>query len=39
MCILLEYMDGGDLGQYIKKYGQVDKLIDETKIWNFFIQA
>mmetsp|Transcript_33078 Transcript_33078/g.37968 ORF Transcript_33078/g.37968 Transcript_33078/m.37968 type:complete len:126 (-) Transcript_33078:1950-2327(-) len=39
MCILLEYMDGGDLGQYISKHKKQNRPIDERKIWNFFIQA
>lgn len=30
-------MDGGDLGQYLKKHG--DKLLPETKVWWFFIQT
>ena len=34
ICILLEFMDGGDLGQYLKKLD--GKLLDEDKIWDFF---
>jgi len=30
-------MDGGDLGQYLKKLD--GKLLDEDKIWDFFIQT
>lgn len=37
ICILLEFMDGGDLGQYLKKLD--GKLLDEDKIWDFFIQT
>lgn len=37
MCILLEYMDGGDLGQYIENRN--NKLIDEETVWDFFIQT
>lgn len=36
MWILLEYMDGGDLGQYVEK--QKGRLIDEKTVWEFFIQ-
>ena len=37
ICILLEFMDGGDLGQYLKKLE--GKLLEEKKIWDFFIQT
>lgn len=37
MCILLEYMNGGDLGQYLEK--QKGKLLAESTIWDFFIQT
>ena len=39
LYLVLEYMDGGDLGQYIEKHRKRSKQIDERKIWNFFIQA
>ena len=37
ICILLEFMDGGDLGQWLKKNG--NKLLPERKVWWFFIQT
>ena len=37
LCILLEYMNGGDLGQLIEK--RDGKLLDENTIWNYFIQT
>ena len=37
ICILLEYMDGGDVGQYLKNLGGM--LLDEIKVWDFFIQT
>ena len=37
ICILLEFMDGGDLGQYIESRNE--KLIKEEIIWKYFIQT
>ena len=37
--MILEYMEGGDLGQYIEKHKRKHQKITEIKIWNFFIQA
>ena len=36
--ILLEYMDGGDVGQYLKKYSS-EYLLPEHKVWKIFIQT
>ncbi|CAI2385415.1 unnamed protein product [Moneuplotes crassus] len=38
ICILLEYMDNGDVGQYLKKNCK-DKLLAENQIWKIFIQT
>ena len=39
LFMILEYMEGGDLGQYIEKHKRKHQKITEIKIWNFFIQA
>ena len=38
ICILLEYMDGGDVGQYLRRYSS-DFLMPERKVWEIFIQT
>jgi hypothetical protein len=35
----MEYADGGDLLEYIKKQQREKKYIAETRIWHIFIQV
>ena len=36
ICIIMEHCENGDLGKYLKK--QMNRPLDETKIWKFFIE-
>lgn len=38
-CLVTEFLEGGDLSQYIKKYKGVKKLIKESRIWHVAIQC
>ena len=36
--LVMEYCDGGDLGQYLKRMNGMDGGLNEHKIWRFFLQ-
>lgn len=38
-CLVTEYLEGGDLSHYIKRYKSVKKPIKEARIWNVAIQC
>lgn len=38
-CLVTEYLEGGDLSNYIKKYKGVKKPIKEARIWSVAIQC
>ncbi len=38
ILILLEFMDNGDVGQYLRRYSQ-EYLLPEPKVWQIFIQT
>lgn len=38
-CIVMEYADGGDLYKKITEYKKEGKLIEEDKIWYWFLQT
>ena len=39
LCIIMEYANGGDLYQRIKKKQKEGKLFDEHEIWNVLTQV
>lgn len=38
-CIVTEFLEGGDLSQYIKRYKTAKRYIKESKIWAAAIQC
>lgn len=38
LCVIMEYAEGGDLSQVIRRAMKAQKLIDERTIWSFAIQ-
>ncbi|GAB4813400.1 hypothetical protein N2152v2_000446 [Parachlorella kessleri] len=39
LCIVMEYMPGGELADIIQRYGEKDMLLPEADVWSYFIQA
>ena len=39
LCIVMEYADGGDLYERIKKHKKNKTQFSETEIWRIFIQV
>ncbi len=39
LCLVMDYLDGGDLYQKIVRYQKENKLFEEGQIWKIFIET